>query len=514
MTGAGYEVRAGQSLERLNAYLADHPRLRIRIVCPSQEFSPAEMALGTGRWFAGVRGIWESLSLGLERDVALVMIQAPPVPDEVMDYLFGITAKARSEPAGRAAFHADLIGRHAMVNIEDSRACHLSEKLLDKPAILSLLSIFIESSRRRGHVVQGLAGYASSERMAELADLLDVELLETPPTTLGLGTKAGSRLVFREVGVGHPAGTYEVERDVTRLAAQIVRLRDIHGGPAWMLKLNEGLGSGHGNAVIAPGSGSQQDVADALRSELRPACTDVPLAEYLRQLERGGAIVEECIQPVPGGEIRLPSALGYLGVAPDGSRYHEILGTHEQIVGPQGDFLGSTFPASPRYRAEVLRSTELIMANLAGRGVLGHVGVDFIARSARGASDGWTIFATEINLRQTGTTHPNRTVRALVDGEWLADGTLVDRSGREVVYRSTDALISDRFRGISVRRLIKAIKSEGEIGYDPALGRGVVPHLWTTLEPFGKVGATVIGHSAAECADQEQAFVALLDRLG
>lgn len=511
MTGGGYAVRAGRSLERLNSYLADHPELRIRIACPSQEFSLEEMSLGTGRWFAGIRGIWESLSLALERDVALIMVQAPPVPEVVMDYLFGITARARSEPGDRAAMHADLVGRHAMVNIEDSRACHLSEKLLDKPDILSQIRRLLAGSRRHGHVVQGLSGYASSERLAQLADVLGVELLETPPSTLCWGTKAGSRRVFRDADVIHPAGTYEVERDITRLAAEIVRLRGTHGA-AWMVKLNEGLGSGHGNAVFAATSGSLDEVAAALRSELRPACPDVPLPEYLRQLNHSGAIVEEYIRPVPGGDIRFPSALGYLGVRPDGSRYHEVLGTHEQIVGPQGDFMGSTFPASSHYRFDVLRNTELIMTNLASRGVRGHVGVDFIARQARGAS-GWTIYATEINLRQTGTTHPNRTVRAVVDGEWLADGTLVDRSGREVVYRSTDALISERYCGISAQRLIKAMRSEGEIGYDPALGRGVVPHLWTTLEPFGKLGATVIGHSAAECAAREQAFVSLLDLL-
>lgn len=513
MTGAGYAIRAGQSLERLNSYLADHPELRIRIVCPSQEFSLEEMSLGTGRWFAGVRGIWECLTLALERDVALIMIQAPPVPDVVMDYLFGITAGARSEPGDRAAMRADLAGRHAMVNIEDSRACHLSEKLLDQPDIVAHIRRLIANSRRHGHVVQGLSGYASSERLARLAEVLGVELLETPPSTLHWGTKAGSRRVFRDAGVIHPAGTYEVEREITRLAAEIVRLRDIHGGTAWMVKLNEGLGSGHGNAVVAATGTSLDDVAAALRSELRPACPDVSLPEYLRQLSVSGSIVEEYIRPVPGGDIRFPSALGYLGVRSDGSRYQEVLGTHEQIVGPQGDFLGSTFPASSHYRLDVLRSTELIMTNLASAGVRGHVGVDFIARQARGASDGWTIYATEINLRQTGTTHPNRTVRAVVDGEWLADGTLVDRRGREVVYRSTDALIAERYCGISAQRLIKAMKSEGDIGYDPALGRGVVPHLWTTLEPFGKLGATVIGHSAAECAAREQAFVSLLDLL-
>ena len=58
------------SLDRLDRTLATRRGLRLRIVCPSQEFSDAEMSLGTGRWRSCVRGLWELLSLSGHRDLA------------------------------------------------------------------------------------------------------------------------------------------------------------------------------------------------------------------------------------------------------------------------------------------------------------------------------------------------------------------------------------------------------------------------------------------------------------
>lgn len=120
--------------------------------------------------------------------------------------------------------------------------------------------------------------------------------------------------------------------------------------------------------------------------------------------------------------------------------------------------------------------------------------------------------ALEINLRQTGTTHPNETVRALVAGEWHADGTLTHR-GSPVRYESTDGLIDPAYRIVTPDALIAALTASPDLRFDPDRARGVVPHLWTALRPFGKIGATFIGGSEQDCEALRARFVDLLTEL-
>lgn len=494
------------SLERLDNFLAANPDFYIRVACPSQEFGDHEMSQGVGRWFSCVRGLWESLSLAIEPRLALVMLQAPPVDDEVMRYMFDLLAVGRNVPI-------DDHSRHALINLPDYRSCHLSEKFLQAPDLLGLVRSVLGRARRRGQAVQGLSCFASSHRMVRLAEILELDLLETPPETLIWGTKAGGRQIFRQAAVGHPAGTYAAERSLERLAETLVTLATDEGTGRWLLKLNEEFGSGHGNAVIRIGSLGIDDVIAVLERDLSPVCPDVSRLEFLSHVTTMGAVAEKYLEPVRGGKVSFPSAVGYLVRRADARIDIEILGTHEQMIGSNHDFIGCSFPANSAYRQELLRITRQVLRQLAKVGVWGHVGVDFVARSGPGGVGPWMLDATEINLRQTGSTHPNRTVRAVVDGQWRADGSLLDQAAQEIVYTGTDGLISDSYRGIPARSLVAALRIEPSLSFDAMRTRGVVPHLWTTLEPFGKIGATVIGRSVDECAELQGQFISLLDRL-
>jgi hypothetical protein len=154
-----------------------------------------------------------------------------------------------------------------------------------------------------------------------------------------------------------------------------------------------------------------------------------------------------------------------------------------------------------------------VLARLAALGVTGHVGVDFIAAVPTGSSGTTRICATEINLRQTGTTHPHRMARALVSGDWSASGTLTDRFGREVCYTGTDGIISPRYIGISSARLIERLRLSRQVAFDPQTGHGAIPHLWPALERCGKIGATFISASPAGCDAIERDFIVLLEDL-
>jgi hypothetical protein len=490
------------SLDRLDCVLAQRDGLRLRIVCPSQEFAAEEMSFGVGRWLSCSRGVWESLTLGTERDRAVVMLQAPSLGDGVLDYLFGLLSGQPEN--GRT--------RHAIIEIDDERNVHLSEKILSRAPLLARLRSTVEAAREHGHVVEGLSCYASSPRMATLAHELGTELMDADPTLLIWGTKAGSRQVFRATGTPHPAGSYRPDATAAAVAETLGDLASRFGHGMWMIKADHGFGSGHGNAIIDTGSSPAPIAAGALARGLRPCAGQIPAEDYVKRIAITGAVIERVITGQPGSSLSYPSALAYLRRGGDGRVNVHFLGVHDQIVGRSGDYAGCRFPADSSYRAAVTREARKVFAHLAGIGVTGHAGVDFVAIApASAGGDPARIYATEINLRQTGSTHPHRTVRAVLQGTWEADGSLVDRGGREIFYKGTDGIISARYVGICTTLLLDRLHKSPRLTFDSRTRRGAIPHLWSSLERCGKIGATFIGSSAAECDMLEAEFIALLD---
>lgn len=438
------------------------------------------MAFGHGRWLSGSRGLWETLTVAVERDLAVIMLQAPPVGPEVVDHLFGLVP----------ATALDGVRRQVVVELDDDRDLHLSEKVIARRAVLARLRLTLD--------------------LARLADRLGIALVDAAPELLVWGTKAGSRRVFRAAGVPHPPGSYRLDRTVPALAATLDHLGDRFGRGQWMVKINDGFGSGHGNAIVDTGPLPAPTDAETLVRALTPS---TPVDTYLRAVAATGAVVEQVVTGDRPGAARYPSALAYLRRRGDHLTDDvtvDFLAVHDQAIGAAGDFLGCRFPADARYRAVVAGHARSVFAHLAGRGVTGHVGVDFIAVERHGAL---TVNATEVNLRQTGSTHPHRMVRTIHGGTWTPEGTLVDAAGDEVFYTGTDGLVSPRWVGVSSGSLPRALGSAPRVRFDRRTGRGAVPHLWTSLEPHGKVGATFVGGSAAECDRLESDFVSLLDGL-
>jgi hypothetical protein len=490
-------------LGELDHVLAQRKRLRLRVACPSQEFAAAEMAFGTCRWLSCSRGIWESLTLGTERDLVLIMLQAPRIGNGVLDYLFTLLPEAVR--ASRS--------RHALIEINDKRDMHLSEKVLARTLLIARLRSTLELARKYGHHVEGLSCYSSSLRMAELADQLKVELIDAEPRLLTWGTKSGSRQVFRRTGIQHPPGSYQPDITIASLAATLNDLTRRFGHGHWMVKADHGFGSGHGNAIVDTTYLPSPITAWTLTQALRPCAEEVSAADYAEQTVSVGAIAERVIISGRNDILQYPSALGYLHRHPGGRIAVTFLGVHDQVLGDSDDYIGCRFPASPAYRTTVADAACKVLNHLASLGVTGHVGIDFVAvvSSASTAPNG--IYATEINLRQTGTTHPHRIVRAVLSGDWTASGTLIDRSGHEICYKGTDGIISSRYIGLSSTALIDQLRLSPHVAFNPQTGHGVIPHLWPSLERCGKIGATFIGASVAECDRLEQGFITLLEDL-
>ncbi|MEU0619181.1 ATP-grasp domain-containing protein [Streptomyces albogriseolus] len=442
-----------------------------------------------------------------ETDLALIMLQAPAIGADVEDYLLRIVSPSPVSAADRRA-------RHALVEIDDDSDRHLSEKVLDDSRLVRRLQRTVALARRFGHTVEGLACFASSLRMAHLAQALEIDLLETHPRTLGWGHKSGSRQLFRAAGVRHLPGSYVADHGVASLAVRLAALVRLHGPGHWVVKLDHGFGSGHGNAFVAVDSDRPSTIEQELFASLRPMGLGVRRVQFLRWLGTVGAVVERRVEAGPGSTVLQPSALGHLRPEADGSVRVELLGVHDQLVGTAGDYLGCRYPARAEYRDEVERQALRVFAALAVRGVRGHVGIDFMAVCALSRSVGTSLFATEINMRQTGSTHPNRTVRAVLPLDAAVPERLVARNGHDVCFRATDNVLSPSSRGTSAGALISAVQQSPRLRLDRDAGRGVVPHLWPALARYGKMGVTAIGRSEAECERLVREFSELLDTLG
>lgn len=487
-------------LDRLDSVLRSSRRqMRLRVCCPSQEFSADEMNRGVGRWLSCVRGLWESLALANDPDLAIIMLQAPRIPAAAMGYMLAL-----------ASFRSPLNSvrdRHALLNLDDDRERHLSDKVLDRPELLARLERSVTLAREHGHQIDGLSSYASSDRILQIADALGMSMRETAPRTLGWGHKSGSRMIFRESGAPHPPGAYVPVRTVAGLASTLKELAIRHGPARWLIKLDSGYGSAHGNAVLDATMVAPEALETAIRVALVPMCDTMTRANFLDSVSTVGAVVELFLESHGTAPTRSPSALLYISEAGAPS----VLATHEQILDKHLAFVGATFPAESAYRSRVIELARRIGSHLAGLGITGHVGVDFVAR--QDLEGVWRVDAVEVNLRQTGTTHGHRTVRALVPGRFEDGGVLMHREGHEVVYLSTDDILSPDFRGIDVTSLVRALRRSKRLRFDASGTRGTIPHLWTTLYRYGKVGATFIGGSLDECISLRRDFIETLNDL-
>jgi hypothetical protein len=200
-----------------------------------------------------------------------------------------------------------------------------------------------------------------------------------------------------------------------------------------------------------------------------------------------GAVVEELLRD-PG--LRSPSA--QLRISPGGTV--EILSTHDQILGgPQNQvYLGCRFPAHPDYRLAIQEKALKIGEILAGEGVVGSFGIDFLVA-------GRDVYLSEINLRLGGTTHPFWMARLATGSRYdLTTGELRRPDGEARCYVATDNLKSARFKGAKPADVIGLVDESG-LAYDAATGTGVALHLLGAV-PLGKFGATCIA-ATPEAAD-------------
>ena len=132
----------------------------------------------------------------------MVYVTSQPVHPLVLDYYLHLLA-------GIPASHAQA--RLTLLCAYDSSPRSLTEKILERPRLIERIRAGIQDPQRAYLTV-----FNSTPLERELAVLLGIPMNGADPQLIHLGTKSGSRKVFREAGVPMPKGYEDLrtEHDV------------------------------------------------------------------------------------------------------------------------------------------------------------------------------------------------------------------------------------------------------------------------------------------------------------
>jgi len=459
------------------------------VVVPSLTLDTEELTKLTGASYYEERLLFLLIRLRNPR-AHVIYVTSQPVHQLTLDYYLTLLA-------GVPASHARA--RLTMLCAYDASPRPLTLKVLERPRLIQRIRYAVQD-----HAPAHLTVFNSTPLERRLSVMLGIPLNGLDPELAHLGTKSGSRKVFREAGVDLPAGIEDIHtpEEAAEALGELKKQR-----PAMkraLIKLNDSF-SGEGNALVScPGAMDPGARRQAVDCAAMPVATETPVC-YFDKLQRMGGVVEEFIE---AAEKQSPSA--QYRTSPDGEVMD--ISTHDQILGGDSGqiYLGCNFPAQNGYRLKIRDAGRRIGHVLARHGVVSRFGIDFLAWRNR-PNDDWRITALEINLRVVGTTHPFLALRFLTGGEMdPATGQFFSLSGRSKHYRATDNLRSERYRGILPEDLFDILTMNG-MHYSHRTESGVLFHMIGALSEFGKVGLTAIGNDDDEVAGIYDKAIEVLD---
>jgi hypothetical protein len=460
------------------------------VVVPSLTLDQSELRKIAGASFYEERLLFLLIRLRNPR-ARMVYVTSQPIHPIILEYYLQFLA-------GIPASHAR--SRLTLLCADDASSRSLTEKILERPRLIERIRAGINDPQRAYLTV-----FNSTPHERKLAVLLGIPLNGCDPQLASLGTKSGSRKVFREADVPLPEGfedlhtTHEITEALAELRSRRPGLRRA------VVKLDESF-SGEGNALFRyPANDSKLALGEALQRVEFAVPTETPEA-YFDKMAKMGGIVEEYIE---ADEKHSPSA--QLRIGPRGDVL--AISTHDQILGgPSGQvFLGCRFPAHDDYRLTIQEAALRVGHVLSAHGVVSRFGVDFLVH--RDASDAaWKTTALEINLRMGGTTHPYLALQFLTGGSLdPQSGLFRSPSGQAKYYKATDNLYSPRYKGLLPEDLVDLL-TINKLHYSHGSESGVLFHLIGALSEFGKLGLTAIANSPAEVDELYAHTLEVLDK--
>ena len=330
------ELAAFERLKpRLNAIwdvlMAQEDQPATSVVVPSFTLDQEELRKLEGATFYEERLLFLLIRLRNPR-AHVVYVTSQPVHPLILDYYLHLLA-------GVPASHARA--RLTMLCAYDGSPRPLTQKILERPRLIERIRRAIPDPE-----AAYLTVFNSTPLERRLAVLLGIPLNGLDPELNYLGTKSGSRKVFREAGVPHPEGfedlkdDADVERALVELARQTPRT-----GPRRRQAQRELLGRGQRHLPLSRHRDARIGAGRRWRRWSLP-CRARRGRRTSASSARMGGVVEEFID----APIKLsPSA--QLRTTPRGEAL--LTSTHDQILGgPSGQiYLGVHVPGERRVSA-------------------------------------------------------------------------------------------------------------------------------------------------------------------
>ncbi|CAE7887255.1 besA [Symbiodinium necroappetens] len=423
----------------------------------------------------------------------IVMCTSQYIPEALINYYLRYLPSDVSPKEARS--------RLTTIACNDMTAASVTNKLLSRKRALNRIRDAIEPEKA------AMTCFNSTDSEVQLAEELGIPLFGTDTQGAFWGTKTGNRQVFRDAGVLHPDGSYDLIYTEEELCEEILSLlRRCPSTKKVMVKLNDSF-SGEGNAVLRVDSElvdslkesdeqAMDVIFDRLENSLEYVAPGLTWDKYYQQFQTLGGICELFIEGQSSAKTS-PSCQAFLNA--DGSV--RILATHEQMLNGQ-IYTGCTFPAKEEYSAELVSLTKKIGQELVGRQVVGYIAVDFVSvRQSDGSYKHWAI---EVNVRMGGTTLPIMTLNFLCRDGRLNEQTseFIASDGKPRFYVASDTLRKKTYKGLVIEDLLAIIeRHSSEIEWNKRPGApetGTIFHLVTLLSELGKCGCVCIGRSLEE----------------
>ena len=480
--------------EQFRRVFPDEAAPRTVVILPSLTLDQEVMAKISGVTHYEERMLCLLMLLRMPR-TRIVYVTSAPIPEAIVDYYLHLLPGIPRDHARR---------RLTLLCAHDGGPQPLTAKILARPRLIARMREAIGDPGSAHITCFNVSGLERS-----LAVRLGIPIYGCDPDLLPLGSKSGSRGIFREAGVAMPDG-FENLTDAHDIAEALAELKG--RTPALrraVVKLNEGF-SGEGNAIFAfddapRGARLKPWIARRL-PKLAFEAREMTWPAFEAKIGEMGGIVE-CF--VEGAGKQSPSA--QFRIDPLGGL--EVISTHDQVTGGNSGqiFLGCRFPADDAYRLEIQAEGLKAAEVLRKRGVLGRFAVDFVSVRERNR---WCHYALEVNLRKGGTTHPFLMLQFLTDGRYdPATGLYHTPAGRPCFYYASDNLEAPQYEGLTPEDLID-IAVENRLHFHGASQQGVVFHLIGALSEFGKLGVLCVADSIDAAKQLYDKTIAVLDQEG
>ncbi|MCA9715119.1 MAG: hypothetical protein KC468_10605, partial [Myxococcales bacterium] len=311
--GSDAEIRRFHELqEQLRAsflrFSRDPAQPYTAVVIPSQSFDPRELAKIPGVAHYEERSLFNLMLLRHPR-LNVVYVTSKRLNPLIIDYYLHQMRGVPSEHARR---------RLLLLDCDDASTRPLTSKILERPRLIQRIKERIQTGDMAHMVV-----FNCSPLERSLAVKLGIPINACDPDLASLGSKTGSRQIFKEAGL-RPAPGREGLRDTGDLVDALEELwRERPAMRRAVVKLDDSF-SGEGNAIlelrgdpalasVAPGEASPAARARALREalpRLRFEARGLTWPEYQAQFEAMGGVCEQWLDaPDDAGalEKRSPS---------------------------------------------------------------------------------------------------------------------------------------------------------------------------------------------------------------